>query len=117
MSNHIRKTTLEIRRLSAVEAEVWIRVEVERVTPATEVRGKLMGPRCPGITTVEIAYPLLPLPRASATEASTIIVRTVIDEPNMWSEKSPFVYEGTVELFEDGSCLERAPVSVGLKLA
>ena len=114
-SNRIRQITLEVRRLSAVEAEVWVRVEVERRTPTTEVRGKLHGPRCAGVTTVEIAYPLQPLPGASGSNA--FVVRALIDEPNLWTEKTPFVYEGFAELYEDGQRQDRAPVSVGLKLA
>jgi beta-galactosidase/beta-glucuronidase len=117
MSNHIRKLTLEIRRLSAVEAEIWVNIEAERITPTTEVRGKLLGPRCAGVTTVEIAYPLLPAPRAARSNAETIVMRAFIDEPNLWSEKTPFVYEGFAELYEDGQCQDRAPLSVGLKLA
>jgi beta-galactosidase/beta-glucuronidase len=115
LSNHIRKITFEVRRLSAVEAEIWISVAVERLTPTTEVRGKLHGPRCAGVTTVEIAYPLQPLPQPAGS--NVLVVRALIDEPNLWSEKAPFVYEGFAELYEDGQCQDRAPVSVGLKLA
>jgi hypothetical protein len=116
-TNQIRRIALDIRRLSAVEAEIWINVEVDRVTPGTEVRGKLHGPRCPGVSTVEIAYPLRPLPRAQSNDTGVIVVRALIDEPNLWTEKTPFVYEGFAELYEDGECQDRAPVSVGLKLA
>jgi hypothetical protein len=116
-TNHIRKITPDIRRLSAVEAEIWLHIEVERIAPATEVRGQLHGPRCPGVSTVEIAYALQPLPRAPRDNAHTIVVRALIDEPNLWTEKTPFVYEGFAELYEDGQCQDRAPLSVGLKLA
>ncbi len=116
-TNHIRKIAIDIRRLSAVEAEIWINVQVDRVTPATEVRGKLHGPRCPGVSTVEIAYPLRPLPRVPSNDADVIVVRALIDEPNLWTGTTPFVYQGFAELYEDGKCQDRAPVSVGLKLA
>lgn len=111
MSNRIRQTVLEVRRLSAVEAEVWIRAEVETVTPTTELRGRLVGPHCPGTATVSVAYPLRPL----AASADALTARIVIPEPNLWTEKMPFVYAGTVELWEEGQCRDRAAVSVGLK--
>jgi hypothetical protein len=113
MSNQIRTITVEIRKLSAVEAEVWLKVLPERVSSTTEVRGKLMGPRCPGVTTVEIAYPLQ---RAVSTDPDTMVVRALIDEPNLWSEKAPFVYEGIAELYESGELVDQRPVCVGLKL-
>jgi beta-galactosidase/beta-glucuronidase len=116
-NNRIRTIALVVRRLTAVEAEIWVQVEVERITPTTEVRGKLLGPRCPGVTTVEIAYALQAMPRAPRQNNNTIVMRAIIDEPNLWTAKTPFVYEGFAELYEDGHCQDRAPVSVGLKLA
>jgi len=113
--NRIRKTSLAVQRLSAVEAEVWVRIEVETPTPTTEVRGKLMGPRCPGVTTVEIAYPFRLVPTTGAA-AECFTLRTVICEPNLWTEKTPFVYEGFVELWETDRRCDAAPISVGLKL-
>ena len=113
MNNRICKTTWDVRRLSAVEAEVWLRVEAERVTATTELRGRLHGPRCPGVTTVEVAYSLQPL----AGSADSLAARVVIPEPNLWTEKTPFTYEGTVELWEEGQCRDRTEVSLGLKSA
>lgn len=115
MSNRICNTALEVRKLSHVEAEVWVRVEVTVVSPTTELRGKLHGPRCPGMSTVEIAYPFQLMARD--TPSGTVLARTLIDEPNLWTEKTPFVYEGAVELWEDGQLCDRSPVSVGLKMA
>jgi hypothetical protein len=111
MGNRIRDTSVVVRRLSAVEAEVDVLVNVEAPTPATELRGRLMGPRCPGVTTVELAYPFRPVQGAAAPT-----FRVVIPEPNLWTPETPFVYEGTVELWEDGRCCDRAPISIGLKL-
>ncbi|MBY0522520.1 MAG: hypothetical protein K2R98_03945 [Gemmataceae bacterium] len=115
MNNKIRTTTLEIRRLSAAEAEVWVHVELETVTATTELRGKLHGPRCPGVTTVEIAYPFRTIARLTEG-SSTLTIGSVIPEPNLWTDKTPFVYEGAVELWEAGRCCDRAPLSVGFKL-
>ena len=64
MSNRILRTTLQQKRLSIAEAELWIHVEVEQITAGIELRGRFTGPKCPGIETVQIAYPLRPLPRS-----------------------------------------------------
>jgi hypothetical protein len=117
MDNHIRKTTVEVRRLTAAEAEVWITAELEAVTPATELRGRLHGPHCPGVTTVEVAYPLRALPRQTEETANTLSLHALIPEPNLWTEATPFLYEVRLELWQDGTCHDVATLSVGLKQA
>jgi hypothetical protein len=114
MNNQIRKTTVEVKRLSAAEAEVWLAAEVNELTPTTELRGKLTGPRCPGVTTVEVAYLLHPLPREDE-EANRLTVRVLIPEPNLWTEMTPFVYTGRLELWQDGYCVDVTNLAVGLK--
>ncbi len=115
MSNRIKQTRVEVRRLSSAEADVWVTAEVEVVTPTTELRGRLTGPRCPGVTTVEVAYPLRPLPRPADGRANTLAVRALIPEPNLWTETTPFVYEGRLELWQDNQRADVAPLAVGLK--
>jgi Glycosyl hydrolases family 2 len=115
MSNRIRNTRIDIRRLSPAEAEVWVTVELEVVTSGSELRGKVTGPRCPGVTTVEIAYALLPLTRERQDYA--LLARVVIPEPNLWTEATPFVYNARVELWEQGQRVDVANVAVGLKQA
>lgn len=39
--------------LDPTQAELWITVSAEHVTPATELRGRLAGPRCLYAATVE----------------------------------------------------------------
>jgi len=115
MHNLIRKTTIEIQRLSAAEAEVWVSAELEELTPSTELRGKFTGPRCPGVTTVEVAYPLRPLPRLPASPPATLTVRALIPEPSLWTETTPFLYTGRLELWQDGACADVVKLVVGLK--
>ena len=116
MTNRIRTTSVEVRRLSPAEAEVWVTAELDAVTPATELRGRLVGPRCPGMSTVEVAYPFRPVPGLSAGPADRLTVRAIVPEPNLWTEKMPFVYEGTLELWQDGQRCDTAAVSVPLRL-
>jgi hypothetical protein len=72
-----------------------------------EVRGRLMGPRCPGVSTIEVAYHFQPLDAAT--------VRVLIPEPSFWSADRPYVYEGPAEFHRGGQKLGGITVSCGLK--
>jgi hypothetical protein len=114
MNNRIRQVEVRDRSAVPAEAEVWITVVPEQVMPTTEVRGRLMGPRCPYASTVEIAYPLRPLPRPGAAGAG-LVRRVVIPEASLWDPESPFLYQGPVELWQDGQRCEQVTVSHGLR--
>lgn len=116
MSNQIRKTSVEVRRLSAAEAEVWIEAEPAAVTATTALRGRLVGPRCPGVSTVEVAYLFRPLPPTSDRPAERLAVRVLIPEPNLWTEETPFFYEGSLELWQDEERQDSVRLSVALKV-
>ena len=96
--------------LDPAQAELRIAVAAERVTPTTELRGRLTGPRCAYSATVEVAYPLRPLPDSDGLSA-----RVVIPEPSLWEPACPFLYEGVVELWEDGARCDQAPIRRGLR--
>ena len=116
MSNKLRQVNVRVRGLSAAEAELWLLVEAERVTPTTEVRGRLVGPRCPGVTTIEVAYPLRPFPRPPEG-LSPLSRRAVIPEPSLWEPGQPYVYRAVVELWEGGQECDRAEFDYGLRMA
>src|SRR5205823_26348 len=48
--------------LNPAEAEVHFAFDLREEVQRPELRGRLTGPRCPYATTVEIAYPVRPLP-------------------------------------------------------
>src|SRR5258708_734841 len=98
MNNRIVSVTISQQRLSPAAAELLVAVTVEHITPETKVRGRLVGPRCPGITTLEIAYPL----RLIGQRDAEFQFRVLVPEPNLWCAESPFEYVATVELWEDG---------------
>jgi hypothetical protein len=115
-TNKLCQVTAQVRRLSAAEAEVWFLIDAEQVTPATEVRGRLTGPRCPGVTTVEVAYPLRPFPRPPEG-VTPLSRRVVVPDPSLWEPGQPFVYRAVVELWEDGRRCDVAEFDYGLRMA
>jgi hypothetical protein len=66
------------QRLDPTEAEI-------RATGDDLVAGRLMGPRCPYASTVEVAYYFKSLPGGG--------LRTLVPEPSFWDPQSPFLYE------------------------
>ena len=111
MSNQILHVRLSDHSLDPAQAELWISVTAEHVAPTTELRGRLMGPRCAYAATVEVAYPLRPLV-ASRTRLSG---RVVIPEPSLWEPSCPFLYGGAVELWQDGRRCDQTPIRRGLR--
>jgi len=101
MTNRIVDIDVRTHRLSPTEAEVWVVVTAERTTPTTTVRGRFVGPRCALSSTTEVAYPLRPFPRKPA-DLPELAARLVIPEPNCWEPECPFVYDGVIELWQDG---------------
>jgi hypothetical protein len=116
MENRIQNLKVRNGQLIPAQAEVWITVEPARLTPATEVRGRLMGPRCPYASTVEVAYPLRPPPPNSVPPGTPgLTMRVVIPEASLWEPESPFLYEGPIELWQDGQRCDRVTLSHGLR--
>ena len=109
MTNRIRNVTVLNHRLDPHETELRILVKVENLTPTTEIKGRLMGPRNVHAATVEIAYPLKEMDRAGH-----ILLRAIIPEPSWWEPKIPFLYQGPLELWQDGEFCERVQIRHGI---
>jgi hypothetical protein len=108
----IRVITVEPVRVSPAEAVLLVHVELDAPLPGAEVRGKLVGPRCPGVSTVEIAYPLRPLPATSDTALS---LRAVVPEPNLWTAATPYRYDGRAEVWAGGARVAAEAFAVELR--
>ncbi|HWG46365.1 MAG TPA: hypothetical protein VN688_26620 [Gemmataceae bacterium] len=116
MDNRIRQLEVHDRSLIPAEAELWITVTAECHTPTTEIRGRLMGPRCPYASTVEVAYPLRPLPpHRTSPQSIGATMRVVIPEASLWEPESPFLYQGPIELWQDGQRRDQIKLSHGLR--
>jgi hypothetical protein len=101
MANRIVDLNVRTHRLSPTEAEVWVAVTADSQTDASELRGRLVGPKCAFSSTIEVAYPLQPFPRKPA-DLPQLCGRVVIPEPSLWEPDCPFEYDLAVELWENG---------------
>jgi hypothetical protein len=114
MSNRILQVQVREHSLDPAQAELWIAVSAEHMTPTTELRGRLAGPRCLYAATIEVGYPLRPFPRRPEGLVG-LAARVVIPEPSLWEPQCPFVYQGKVELWQDGARCDQVPIRRGLR--
>jgi hypothetical protein len=63
---------------------------------------------------VELAYPLRPLSR-QVEKPGCSRARVIIPEPSLWDPESPFLYEGSAEIWEDGCRRYETRISHGLR--
>ena len=110
----IDRFTIEQKRLSTAEAELWVFVHVATVDLSTQLRGNLVGPRAPNVETVQIAYPFKPISPAGQAE-NILIGRVLIPDPNFWTTETPFVYEGKIELWQEGKLADAKPIRTAFK--
>jgi hypothetical protein len=110
MSNRILHIELEDHSLVPAQAEVHVTVVPEHIDARTEVRGRLMGPRCRFATTIEVAYHVRPLASANA-----LVGKVIIPEASLWEPESPHLYAGPIELWQDGVRCDIVQVRHGLR--
>jgi hypothetical protein len=118
MPNAIKSVVLEQTRLEPAESEQVLTVYPQSVGPSTQIKGRLVGPHSVYSTTVEVAYPMRECNRhCSSMDVPRISVRVVIPEASFWEPDSPFLYQGPLELWEDGQCVDRLELEHGLRIA
>ncbi len=115
MSNRIRQIKVRNGQLIPAQSEVWITVVPEYQTATTELRGRLMGPRCPYSSTVEVAYPLRTPPPHLLPGTPGITRQVIIPEASLWEPQCPFLYRGPIELWQDGQRCDRVLLSHGMR--
>jgi hypothetical protein len=111
MAGLLQTLDLQTTRYDPVDAELTFTLPLDQPLEGAELRGRLNGPRCAYTETIEIAFPLKPVPG----EAGLLRSRVVIPEASSWDPSTPFLYEGAVELWHAGQVLERTNVSHGLR--
>jgi hypothetical protein len=114
MKPGIEKIDLHIQLRDPTEPEVWVGVVANGASASTEVRGRLMGPRCRYSTTVEVAYPFRPAPRPPQG-LEGVPRRAIIPEASAWEPTHPFLYEGPVELWDNDQRLDENVVRCGIR--
>jgi hypothetical protein len=115
MKNSISEVRYEVRALSPAEATIWFTVVAEHMTSTTEVRGRVVGPRCSSRTTIEISYPLQRIPYAPEG-TPPLAIRAIIPDPACWEPDAPFLYHADVELWQDGEPCGRKEFDLGLRM-
>src|ERR1035438_3195722 len=110
MANRIRDVQVVNHRLDPHEAELRVIVELAEMSGETQIKGRLMGPRSVYSSTVEIAYSLKEIERTNP-----IVLSAVIPEPCWWEPKTPFLYQGPLEVWQDGVLCDRRELSHGIR--
>jgi hypothetical protein len=116
MENRIKDVLIWNRRQNPAQAEVGISVYTEKLTSTTNIQGRLVGPRCPYTSTVEVSYPLREANRQyESTGVPHISTRIVIPEPCLWDPESPFVYHCWIELRQEAKSCDQRPMNLGFR--
>lgn len=103
--------SLEVVRATPAVAEFLARVELDAPAADCEVAGRAVGPRRPGVSTVEVNYPMT----VAEAGGTAVTLRCVIPEPNLWTAEAPFSYEVTVELRAGGERLDTRSGAVAFR--
>ncbi len=90
---------VHVARLNAAEAEI-------QLVGDEPFAARILGPRCPYASTVEIAYYARPMPGSPAHRQ-----RIIVPEPSYWDPQTPYLYEGPAQV---GS--EVTPIRVGFRV-
>ena len=101
----------EIVRATSAIAEFIVRVELDGPPRDCKVSGRAVGPKCSGISTVEVAYPMS-VANASDTAVS---LRCVIPEPNLWTPERRFTYEVSAALRVNGDLVDSITIEIAIK--
>ena len=101
--------------VSPEQADLWFRVGVERVTPGTEVRGRIVGPRCLFAEAVEVVSPLRSV-RHKEDDQAVLIARTAFPQPSFWDPHRPLLYRVVVELWQDGQRCDVVGFDLGFRM-
>lgn len=112
MSNRIIDVAVVLHRLDPIQTELHVHVKLDELTAGAELKGRLIGPRSTFVSTIEIAYPLRECERG---DNGHVVLRVVIPEPSWWTPKTPFLYEGPLELWQDGVLCERIMIRHGIR--
>jgi hypothetical protein len=101
--------------VSPAEVDIWFRAVVQRVTPGTEVRGRIVGPRSLFAETVEVEAPLRSVNYKEKGQV-VLIARTAFPKPGFWDPQTPLLYRVVVELWQDGQRCDVSGFDLGFRM-
>jgi hypothetical protein len=101
----------EILRATPTVAEFVVRVNLDGPAAGCVVEGVAMGPKCPGIATVELSYPMT----VAGVSDTAVSLRCVILEPNLWSADAPFRYSWSITAEKEDEPMDQRVGAVLLK--
>lgn len=100
--------------LTPTEADLRITLVSQDLVGGLEAGGRLVGPHCHFSTTVEVAYPLRPLP-LQPEQPTRLTGRVIIPEPCFWEPDGPFVYRGQLEVRQGKNRWFETQLTLGLR--
>lgn len=107
----IASLNFEVIRATPAVAEFLVHVELTGLSGECEVSGRVVGPKCAGISTVEVAYPLTRMARNDRV----VSLRCAIPEPNLWAPESRFTYEVSIALHVNGDLVDSRTSEIALR--
>lgn len=113
-SNRLKGIARYKLTVSPAAADIWFKVVVQRITPGTEVCGRIIGPRSLYAETAEFVSPLRSVSHRKKEQA-TLIARTAIRNPGFWAPDHPFMYRVVVELWQDGQRCQVSGFDLGFR--
>jgi hypothetical protein len=90
--------SIEPGRASQASADFVIRVNLDGPAAGCVVSGRVVGPRCEGVSTVEVPYPL----QVIGVSDTAVSLKCVIPEPSLWTPEAQFTYGWSIEVEVDG---------------
>ncbi len=94
----ILSTKIEPGRGSRASVELVIRVELDGPATECEVSGRVVGPKAKGMTTVEVAYALVPV----EVSDNAVSLKCVFPEPSLGTRDTPFSYGWSINVEVNG---------------
>lgn len=112
--NRLKGVQTKRLSVSAEEAEIWFQVGVQRIVPGTEVRGRIVGPRCLFAETAERFIPLRSVVHRDRDQRE-LIARAAFPAPSFWDPHNPLLYRVVVELWQDGQRCDVVGFDLGFR--
>jgi hypothetical protein len=104
--------SFEMLRATPAVAEFLVHIELDGTVAAINVAGRAVGPQCPGVSTVEVAYPMT----VEVVSGTVATLRCVIPEPNLWTSESQITYAVTIEVRSGGEIVATQCDRVALRM-